>query len=447
MFPTSAKQTIALATIWFALLAVDLQNTYAQQLQFAPATRIAQSQVDYDLPPAPSRVAQVQNARIRAQNKARAAANSRFVPARNRQTTTRNRSQGVRVARQVSPVGSAPIRATSAGQGTVVNGPTTQASTPIIGGPAPNAGTYLPRHLRTAGLSSGQFVGGGAPIQAAAQLGGSSSVGGSIPSGSVLGGSSTIGGSLPSGSVLNSPTLSGPVLNAPISSGHVDGGFVDYGTPISSHGGEFISDGGCASGSCGGGCDSGCGVGENYFECDPCQYSNGGCPPGIGDCWLNGFSKILSRGELVVGATAFRSPGFNLTDASGATTAINDASFGFYGGVNYGIPLCRLSCGFLSGQIGVRSVQTEFDENILTSDNRDQLFVTAGIYRRVDYGLQAGIVVDFLREEWFGSSSTAQIRGDLSWVYGASAIGFRFASAQENDFTTCLLYTSDAADE
>ena len=145
----------------------------------------------------------------------------------------------------------------------------------------------------------------------------------------------------------------------------------------------------------------------------------------------------------MVGATAFRSPGFNLTDASGATTAINDASFGFYGGVNYGIPLCRLSCGFLSGQIGVRSVQTEFDEHILTSDNRDQLFVTAGIYRRVDYGLQAGIVVDFLREEWFGSSSTAQIRGDLSWVYGASAIGFRFASAQENDFTTGTLNGND----
>ena len=98
--------------------------------------------------------------------------------------------------------------------------------------------------------------------------------------------------------------------------------------------------------------------------------------------------------------------------------------------------MCRLFCGRLSGQFGMRSVQSNFSGSDITDSGRDQLFVTAGLYRRVDYGLQAGVVVDVLTEEYFTSSTIAQLRGELSWAYpSGAAIGFRFTSSQQDDNT------------
>lgn len=195
-----------------------------------------------------------------------------------------------------------------------------------------------------------------------------------------------------------------------------------FGGPVESvmNGGYF--DGGYVENDCYGGCglDDCCGRGG----CSTCD---------VEDCWLNGLAGIFSTGEYFIGGTGFRSKQFTVPNDS---TINDDASFGFYGGFNFGMPLCKLTCGVVSGQIGVRTVSTEFDGNSFFDDNRDQTFFTAGFFRRVDHGIQFGVVADVLREEWFTETETVQIRGDLAWVYPTgSAMGFRFSSAAQDDVT------------
>lgn len=182
--------------------------------------------------------------------------------------------------------------------------------------------------------------------------------------------------------------------------------------------GEVI-DGGCAT----------CGDVGGYF-CNDCN-GRGGCPPG--PCWLSQIGVLLRQGEYFWGANSFRSPLFP-TPGGTAGELSNDFSQGFYGGFNFGVPLCRLTCGLMSGQLGIRSVQTNFDGNQFTNSERNQLFVTTGFYRRVDCGFQFGLVADFLHEEWVTNTDVAQLRGDFGRVYPSGAtLGFRFAANIQDD--------------
>ena len=182
-------------------------------------------------------------------------------------------------------------------------------------------------------------------------------------------------------------------------------------------------------------------VGESYFDdggscatCGDCEtgcqdcigYGRvGGVPPGyIADCWMFGLGRILREAEYFGGAQAFQTSSFLIP---GTNERIGDCSFGFYTGLNLGLPLRQLTCGLVSGQFGVRTVQSDYSGDLFSSDNRDQLFLTTGFYRRVDYGLQFGVVMDYLRENWFTDTEVIQMRGDLAWVYPTgSAFGFRF---------------------
>lgn len=238
-----------------------------------------------------------------------------------------------------------------------------------------------------------------------------------------------------------------------ISDGGIVGGGVLAGGGCTNCGSTHVYSGGCQS--CGAGCSPGFGgpVGSvmegSYFDagcsgsdCMGCGFDDccgrGGCSScDIGNCWLNGLASIFSTGEYFLGSTAFRSQQFTV---DGNNTIFDDASFGFYGGFNFGMPLCKLTCGVISGQVGVRTVSTEFDGNSFFNDNRDQTFFTFGLFRRVDYGLQFGVAVDVLREEWFTETDTVQIRGDLSWVYpSGSAFGFRFSSAAQDDISNGII--------
>ena len=245
--------------------------------------------------------------------------------------------------------------------------------------------SYLPQHLRTAQLSNGVMLDGGAPIMSPA------------------------------------PVISGPIVSGQV----IDGGIIDGGVVS----GGMVS-GGCSS--CDSGCDS-CGVtvGESYFSDECCD--RGGCPPG--PCWLERLGPIIAGGEFFAGATSFRSTLFPNLDGSGGFA--NDCSYGFYEGFNFGLPLCRLSCGLFSGQIGIRATQTNFDGNDFTLEQREQLFVTAGFYRRVDYGLQGGIVWDFLREEWFAETDVAQVRAELAWAFpNGGSLGARYATNVSDDLAS-----------
>ena len=266
---------------------------------------------------------------------------------------------------------------------------------------APNG--YTPRHLRTAQVYDEQITQGGSAI--------------------VDGGANIVAGA---------PVVSGSCNCAGAGCSNCTGDVYS----------EVISDGGCGCGDCQVGCGiMGCGL-NGFFcgRCNTCAPLNtpccdrGGCPPGTWeDCWLFGLGRIFYDAEYFTGASAFNGSAFNIAGANG--TPFPDDNFGLYGGINLGIPLCRLSCGLLSGQIGaLRSIQ--FQRKRIRTGSRDQTFFTLGLYRRVDYGLQLGVVADVLDENWFTDSTTTQIRGNVAWVYPNGAIyGFRFATNVEDDIS------------
>jgi len=181
--------------------------------------------------------------------------------------------------------------------------------------------------------------------------------------------------------------------------------------------GQSYVDSGGDCGSCNSCVSGGCGIG-----CD-----RGGCSPElIGDCWLSGLGGLLYRADYFGGAACWDSPTFQDSQSSD----YNGGS-GFYAGTNIGIPLCRITCGLASGQLGVRTVQSE----ISGSPNINQMFVTGGFYRRVDHGIQFGVVADYLKEDFLFEAEVIQVRGDLSWVYmGGNALGFRFAKGIQDDW-------------
>jgi len=177
-----------------------------------------------------------------------------------------------------------------------------------------------------------------------------------------------------------------------------------------------IGPGGC-DGSCGGTCGGTCGAGfgPTCGAGAPC----GACPRCI-PC----PTFTLKALNASMGVVGFK----NGANRGGA------GSFGFSEGINWAV---RLPCmDGINGQIGVRGVQSNLAGSPLTTNNRNQLFVTAGLFRRVDWGLQFGAVVDYLREDWYSNMNISQVRGEVSYVFPVShELGFRLAQST-NDQTT-----------
>ena len=165
-----------------------------------------------------------------------------------------------------------------------------------------------------------------------------------------------------------------------------------------------------------------------------------GCGAGCGPCCLGrrcgtgwGFVPLciglplppLDGLEVVTGVQGFTDP----ANRGGS------GSFGTHAGFNWGIPLC----GYFCGQWGVNWTQSNFEGNYLTDDTRNQVFATAGLYRRVDWGFQGGLVVDHLHDEWDYKADLLQLRGELSWLWcSQNEIGFWFA-AGVNDSENMLI--------
>jgi hypothetical protein len=117
-------------------------------------------------------------------------------------------------------------------------------------------------------------------------------------------------------------------------------------------------------------------------------------------------------------------------------TALSDAgsSFGFYQGFNEGRSLRGLLGFDLSAQLGLRATQTGLSGSKLTNETRHQIFLTAGLFRRVDYGLQYGVVFDYLNEDWYFQGDVTQIRGELSWnSSNCNIFGVQFMSGTNTD--------------
>jgi hypothetical protein len=113
----------------------------------------------------------------------------------------------------------------------------------------------------------------------------------------------------------------------------------------------------------------------------------------------------------------------------------SSGSFGFHQGLNYAIPLPGFAC--LGGQIGFRATQSSLSGSDFTDSSRNQGFVTAGLFRRVDVGLQGGVVLDFLTERWEDKIDMTNLRGELSWVVdGTHDFGFWFSTGMNSGTAT-----------
>lgn len=141
------------------------------------------------------------------------------------------------------------------------------------------------------------------------------------------------------------------------------------------------------------------------------------------------------RFEFFGGVQGFTGPanyaaGRQLGDGRGA------GSFGFHQGFNEGRSLREWLGIDWASQFGVRATQNNIDGTAFTNDGRNQVFLTAGLFRRVDYGLQMGVVYDYLNDDWFYHAEMGQVRGELSWKTGTRhEFGYRFM-AGVNDSTS-----------
>ncbi|GAB5405318.1 MAG: hypothetical protein Aurels2KO_35490 [Aureliella sp.] len=138
-----------------------------------------------------------------------------------------------------------------------------------------------------------------------------------------------------------------------------------------------------------------------------------------------------SRADLWVGATGFTGPASQIGTPASPEGNVGGA-FGFQEGFNFGAKLPSLLSGQLGSQIGVRLTHTSFDGSTAGADRRNQMFLTAGLFRRVDYGLQGGLVIDYLHDDWVYKADLLQLRGELSFLLSEShELGFRFTDSQQ----------------
>jgi hypothetical protein len=131
---------------------------------------------------------------------------------------------------------------------------------------------------------------------------------------------------------------------------------------------------------------------------------------------------------------------FGVHGNTGPRNRGESGSFGFHEGFNWGTPF-PCTYGAIGAQVGLRATQSSLSGTDFTDSTRNQIFLTGGLFRRVDWGLQGGVVLDYLSEDWYSSIDMLQIRSELSWVFPCChEFGFWFtanANTQEksSDFS------------
>lgn len=150
------------------------------------------------------------------------------------------------------------------------------------------------------------------------------------------------------------------------------------------------------------GCD---GTGCDALGCDAC------CGDGV-RFGSRPFQVQWQLFELFAGVQGFTGPSNH--PGSGNVRG-GSGSFGFYEGFNRGQSLHRVTHTDLAYQFGARAAQSNLSGAEFTDDVRRQIFVTGGLFRRVDFGLQYGLVVDYLYDDWWYRNNLVQLRGELSW--------------------------------
>jgi len=134
------------------------------------------------------------------------------------------------------------------------------------------------------------------------------------------------------------------------------------------------------------------------------------------------------RYEFFAGVQGHTGPLNHVAITNGnANDQTGSGSFGFYEGFNRGKSMDQLLGLDIATQIGVRGTQNNLSGTAFTTGTRHQIFVTAGFFRRVDYGVQYGLVLDYMNQDWFFQSNSLQLRGELSWrARECDTYGFQF---------------------
>lgn len=170
---------------------------------------------------------------------------------------------------------------------------------------------------------------------------------------------------------------------------------------------------GCAGGACAGNCGA----------CD----GNCGWLGTCANCCLIPCPAIpLDNLTLFSGVHGFKNPS-NLD---------RNASFGMQIGANWGAPFWLAPYSGMGMQLGIQGVLSNFSGANFTTDRRNQFFLTTGVFRRADWGLQAGIVFDYMRDDWYAGVDLSQVRGEISWVYPClHEWGFWFSASDDSETT------------
>jgi hypothetical protein len=127
----------------------------------------------------------------------------------------------------------------------------------------------------------------------------------------------------------------------------------------------------------------------------------------------------------------------DFTASAGVMSFTNSTDLGING--NYGVnEYLNWAMPFWNAfgvgwQVGARGTQSNFHPTTinttagrLSSNARNQVFITTGFFTRAfeGRGLQGGAVYDYLSDSWFDDVDVAQIRGEVSYVWGYHEIGY-----------------------
>ncbi len=151
--------------------------------------------------------------------------------------------------------------------------------------------------------------------------------------------------------------------------------------------------------------------------------------------------------DLWLGTVAYSGQG-NFVGGAGLPEAEVGGMHGFQQGFNFGSQMPSILGGQIGSQIGMRFTQSALDGSAAGSDARNQMFLTAGLFRRVDYGIQGGLVVDYLHDDWVYQASLLQLRGEMSYLFSkCHDLGFRFTDSQQTDTSDLSLPSGNSTIE
>ncbi len=201
---------------------------------------------------------------------------------------------------------------------------------------------------------------------------------------------------------------------------------------LPSHADQMTTTAMCTADACTGCDDDGCTATCASGGCGSCS-----CPM---CCWIQIPIPTLPLDcvEVFGGVQGFTGP----------TNRGSTGSFGFHEGANWGFAFPGGPCGQLGSQIGFRATHSNFSGADFTDDNRNQLFLTGGVFRRCDYGVQCGLVLDYLHDDWYFNGDIVQLRGEVSWVYPCRhELGFWFNAGTNRDTVPTVTLTDGVQNE